>query len=407
MIGSLRRRFILGAMAAFGILLLLVEGGIAATGYIQMENSAQRSLEWALDGERPRPAEREPGLNFGYAPGPWLRLGAHYLVEVGADGEIGEVTARGMLESDPDAAREYARQILDSGKSSGKIGPYKYLLRAGEDGSARLAMLDNSASIRMLSGILLAALRIGIAALAALFLILLPVSKRMVRSYAANMERQKQFITNAGHEIKTPAAIILSNLDAMELIQGENRWSRNIRGQIDRLNALLQRMLFMARIDERSVNLPRERVELRALWQAELEPYAERIAERGLKLTVDLGGEIFVRGSREYLQQLAHMLLDNAVQYAREGGAVELRMEKRRGRARIALTNDVDALPDCAPEALFDRFYRGDGARTQTGGGYGIGLSAARAIAEMHRGKITADYLDRAIRFTVELPARG
>ena len=129
MIRSLRRRFILGAMAAFLILLILLVGGIAAAGYYQMESSADALLESALDG-------------------------------------------------------------------------------------ARLVLMDNSERIRMLSGILLSALRIGLVSMAVLFLILLPVSDRVVRSYAANIERQKQFITNAGHEIKTPVAIILSNVDA-------------------------------------------------------------------------------------------------------------------------------------------------------------------------------------------------
>ena len=163
----------------------------------------------------------------------------------------------------------------------------------------------------------------------------------------------------------------------------------------------------MARIDEYSLALPREPVELSALWRMELVPYAERIQERALTLKTELGVELRVRGSREHLQQLAHMLLDNAVQYAGEGGTIELKLEKRRQRARITLYNSVESLPDCPPETLFDRFYRGDGARTQSGGGYGIGLSAARAIAETHRGKIAAEYLDGGIRFAVELPLRN
>ena len=94
-----------------------------------------------------------------------------------------------------------------------------------------------------------------------------------------------------------------------------------------------------------------------------------------------LSGPVRMRGSREYLQQLMHMLLDNAVRYANAGGEISLKLERRRQRARIQLFNTVDALPDCPPEALFDRFYRGDPARTQRCGGYGVGLSAARAIA--------------------------
>lgn len=144
-----------------------------------------------------------------------------------------------------------------------------------------------------------------------------------------------------------------------------------------------------------------------ALLAAELEAYGEGIAEKGVRLDCDLSAKLRVKASREYMQQLAHVLLDNAVQYVNEGGTIGLHLEKKRRKARILLCNSVDALPDCPPEALFDRFYRGDSARTQSGGGYGIGLSAAQAICEMHGGRISAAYEgEHKVCFTVELPLR-
>ena len=118
----------------------------------------------------------------------------------------------------------------------------------------------------------------------------------------------------------------------------------------------------------------------------------------------DLHKEVHLKGNREYLLQMIHMLLDNAVQYTNEGGEIRISMEHKRRRIRLLFENTVEALPDCPPEALFDRFYRGNSARTQSSGGYGIGLSAAHVIAEMHQGSIGAEYLNgNAICFTVEL----
>ena len=190
----------------------------------------------------------------------------------------------------------------------------------------------------------------------------------------------------------------------MELIQGENKWSRNIRSQTDRLSLLLQRLLFMSRIDEKSMVLPMQMLELTAMVKAELETYTPVLAERSLRLHCDLHKEVHLKGNQEYLQQMIHMLLDNAVQYTNEGGEIRISMEQKRRRVRLLFENTVEKLPDCLPENLFDRFYRGNSARTQSSGGCGIGLSAARAIAEMHRGSISAEYFeDNTIRFAVDM----
>jgi len=145
-------------------------------------------------------------------------------------------------------------------------------------------------------------------------------------------------------------------------------------------------------------------LELTAMVKAELETYAPILAERSLRLHCDLHKEVHLKGNQEYLQQMIHMLLDNAVQYTNEGGEIRISMEQKRRRVWLLFENTVENLPDCLPENLFDRFYRGNSAHTQSSGGCGIGLSAARAIAEMHRGSISAEYFeDNMICFAVEL----
>ena len=408
MIRSLRRRFILSGMIAFGILLLTLLCGVAVTGWWRMEHSAQTYMQAVLEGEAPR---RDNGAIPGNPirrTGPARNPMGYYLVTLDGENEAVDVAEKGIWEPDTDAARELAAQAVATGKQTGRLDGYHFLLERDAQGGARLVLLDHSPQLHMLAELERTAALVSLGCMALLFLILLPISARVVRSYAAHIEKQKQFITNAGHDIKTPVAIIMSNVDAMELIQGENKWSRNIRGQTERLNALLQRLLFLARIDEHSVAPATEILDLGALLAAELEAYGEGIAEKGVRLDCDLSARLRVKASREYMQQLAHVLLDNAVQYVNENGTIGLHLEKKRQKARILLRNSVDALPDCPPEALFDRFYRGDSARTQSGGGYGIGLSAAQAICEMHGGRISAAYEgEHRICFTVELPLRA
>ena len=406
MIRSLRRRFICSAMAAFGILVLILLAGVTVVSYLQLESRTDDFIKFVLE------ESQSPRKNALHQQNPGRRMRpmdnpiAYYDLQIDTSGEITEVREKGIWEPDMDTAQTIAVQILASGKQEGRISGYKYRLQKNESGT-RLILMDNSPQIHMLGNVLRTTLALSLACLVLLFLILLPISTRVIHSYALHIEKQKQFITNAGHEIKTPVAIILSNIDAMELIQGENKWSRNIRSQTDRLSMLLQRLLFMSRIDEKSMVLPIQMLELTAVVKAELETYAPILAERSLRLHCDLHKEVHLKGNQEYLQQMIHMLLDNAVQYTNEGGEIRISMEQKRCRVQMMFTNTVEKLPDCPPENLFDRFYRGDSARTQSSGGCGIGLSAARAIVEMHRGSISAEYsTENSICFTLELPTR-
>ncbi len=405
MIRTLRKRFIFSAMMAFGILVLILLAGVTTVSYLQVESRTDAFMKFVFEEQ---PFRNEPAAqknNPGRRMRPMENPIAYYDVHISANGEITQIQEKGIWEPDVDAAESMAAQILASGKYEGRLSGYKFRLQETGDIGMRLILMDNSPQMHMLVNVLQTTMLLSLACLVLLFLILLPISTRVVRSYARHIEKQKQFITNAGHEIKTPVAIILSNVDAMELIQGENKWSRNIRSQTDRLSLLLQRLLFMARVDEEIMALPMETVDFNAVLTTELETYKPILAERNLHLHCGLAGGISLKGNREYLQQMIHMLLDNAVQYANEGGEIHISMEQKHRWFQIMFTNTVEKLPDCQPENLFDRFYRGDSARTQSSGGCGIGLSAAQAIAEIHHGSINAEYLkEQEICFTVELP---
>lgn len=229
-----------------------------------------------------------------------------------------------------------------------------------------------------------------------MLLVVLLLSKRAIKPIAVNLERQKQFVTDAGHELKTPIAIILANVEALELLGGESKWSRNIREQAARLNGLTQNMLTLAKADEaRKVATTEFSLSLLTAEYAEM--FREPMSMRAITLDAEIAEGVTVRAVRADTARVLSILLDNAARYAKEGSTVRLSL---RGTC-LRIENECDALPNCPPEKLFDRFYRADGART--GGGYGIGLSAAEAILVAVGGTVTAEYIgtDR-IAFTVQ-----
>lgn len=407
---SLRWRIIGGAMAAFAILLALLLTIGTAAGCARIERSADEILERLSSDQPPHRVNAPSSRFFGYRLDLRRNEPAWCIVTFNESGERTAQDASRLFDEDTAMLDAYIDAALSADKDEGKVGSCKYRFFPG-DGETRLILLDNSAQLRGLLLALEVAAVLSAVSLAALFLILLPVSARVVRSHSEYLEKQKRFITDAGHEIKTPVAIITSNLDAMELIQGENKWSRNIRAQSERLGELIARLLAMARMDERAVAAKREPLALDALVQQELDAYDELLQTYRLTVHASLDKGATLRGDRESLVQLLHILLDNAAQYAQSDTALVVRLQRKSTRLLLEMTNSVEALPPLSPDALFDRFTRGDPARTQgassAAGHYGVGLSAARAIAELHRGRLIAAYPDaHHVRFLVELPRR-
>ena len=231
------------------------------------------------------------------------------------------------------------------------------------------------------------------------------LSGKVVRPVLAGMEKQKQFITNAGHEMKTPLAIIQSNNDTMALIYGENKYNVHIRTQTKRLNILMSNLLTLAKLDE-EIPLPTEAVNISEVTNELLPIYQDAAWTRNLSFNVQIEPEVIIQTNKESFRQMMTLLLDNAVKYTPENGRIYLSLKKRDRHIQIVEENTCVPSHEADPERLFERFYRGDSARTQNKDsfGYGIGLSAARAVCENFGGRLIAEYpsADR-IRFIATL----
>jgi signal transduction histidine kinase len=240
-----------------------------------------------------------------------------------------------------------------------------------------------------------------------MFILVYLFSGKAVAPVVESLEKQKHFITDAGHELKTPLAVISANVDVLELESGKSEWTTSIRGQIKRMNGLVKNMLTLSRMEEDNIHVVFSDVDMSMTIVESSANFAAIAESRGLKYNIDIAEDVHITGDKNAINQLASLLIDNAMKYASEKGSVNvyLTSDERKKKAVLEVTNTCDCIPEGNLDRLFDRFYRADSSRSRDTGGYGIGLSVARAIATSHGGTIEAKRDgDHIIRFIVVLP---
>ena len=448
MIKTLKRRFIVAAMIAVTVLLVLLLGAVNAVNAWTTGQETARLLENLVQMEtqgRPgfRGGEEPPEFPEGQTPPDWSqepeesraegdavpeefnwdgwdgrrggfmmealtendRLSAVYFVARVRDGAVQTVDVSRISDLSQQEAAALCASVLAEDSGEGRIDSFRYASGQGRDGERVYVFLENS---NRRNAVLRVAALSALAGLGGWLMMLALVSllaRRTIAPIAENMERQRQFVTDAGHELKTPLAIIQANTEAMELIAGENKWSRNIKAQTARLTELTRNLLTLARAEELPAQGSFAPLDLSALVEKTAQMFQTPMERKQLRLEAELEPGISVRGSETQLGNLCSILLDNAVKYAAPGSTLKLRLKAGEKTCTLRLENRCERLPDCPPDRLFDRFYRGDAARTQSSGGFGIGLSAAQVIPLQHRGRLEAEYpAEDRVAFTVTLP---
>lgn len=390
---TLRKKFILFAMSAVTVLLAVLIGAISGFSWIILDRQSDNILHTLVRGNEkpPRSEPREPRASVPPMSMDTIKAARFFTVLTDQDGAVLEINLEQISSVSAQQAAQYAAQVTGG---FGKIDGYKYEVK--QLGPARLIFfMDTSHQFSTFIMVLSVSSAIALICWLLILLFVILFSGRVVRPILAGIEKQKQFITNAGHELKTPLAIIQSNNDAATLVYGESKYSRNIRLQIQRLNGLMTNLLTLARLDEEA-ELPTERVDISKLICGMLPACEAPLAQKNITLSAHIQPHVFMQAHRDTFSQMISVLLDNAVKYTPEGGTIRLCVTDHSGHIEITEENTCEAPHGAGPEQLFERFYRGDSARTQNNpsSGYGIGLSAARTIAQTFGGRLTAEYTD-------------
>ncbi len=413
MIRVLQKKFVFTAMVAVSILILILLGTINVVNMVMVKTETNKTLAMISEADgnfdhiQP-PQSSAPPSDFRIKPKDErdkFLSSNFFIVRLNRNGQVVFTDVSRTPSVDEASAEELALRVLDERISSGKAGKYRYQIRNSRMGNETvIVFLDTSEEILSYVRVLLLSGGIGIVCWILMLFMVMFLSKKAIRPIAENIERQKQFVTNAGHEIKTPLAIILANTEAMELYNGENKWSKNIREQTVRLNGLMKNLLLLAKMDEDAADIIKSEISLSELVSENVRAFAEPFNLRSITLQIEIQPKVIIKANKEQMSQLISILLDNASKYTNDSGTVIVSLQQSDKRIKLLIKNSCEKLPDTPPDKLFDRFYRGDKARTQKTGGYGIGLSVARSIAEANKGSITAVYENpNFVSFTVRL----
>lgn len=406
MIQGIRRKFILIALAVLSAAMIVLTAVINISNRIIVEGELRETLESLSEADDRGPQKKNKKGGRERMVQNAMYESRYFVVRLeGSEGYIITDSSRASG-STAEEQDEIVRAALASGSDTGMAGSYLYQIR--DEGRGRTAVFLNCEtkmdSLRRLLLISVIACAGGI--LVAWFLVFL-FSKRAIQPLIRNAVQQKQFITDAGHELKTPLTVISANMDALETETEKNEWIDSTREQVSNMRGLVNDMIYLSRLDEDGAALEKESLDLSALLLEESDPFRGMAEFMGKTLEADAGSSLYVRGDRNALGRLVRQLCDNAVKYAPEGDEIRLRLVREGRELRLTEENGLaEPLSEENLSHLFDRFYRPDASRSRESGGYGIGLSMARAIAEKHDGRIRAELTGNGrIRFVFTLPA--
>lgn len=408
MIKNLRKKFILVSMCSMLAVLLGIVGGVLTAGYQRMTERTDRVLEMLAENngefpvadmerrlpEKPDRKEKTPHLS------PEVPYETRYFsVTFDEAGTVLETQTGNVAAVQEEDAETYGEAVWKKGKTKGFYGSYRYLIR--KEAEPMGIFVDCSRELDSFYVLLRASILLSLLGSSMVFLLVLFFSRRVFRPVAESYEKQKQFITDAGHELKTPLTIIDANTEVLEMTGGENEWTASIRKQVKRLTKLTQQMVALTRMEEGNGQKEMCMLCISQVIEEAAEPFCQVAENEGKKLLLSIEPGIQGKANEMLLYQLVSLLLDNALKYSLPESSISLTFRKKGKRAELVVSNETDMVSKGDLDILFERFYRTDASRNSETGGSGIGLSVAKAIVQMHKGRIHAASIDgKQITFT-------
>lgn len=348
----------------------------------------------------PEPDRTDMGPRMRGVHNKMFRLSTFYSVFY-RDGEVVTVNCNGGILYSEQEIIEIANSILLTQKEHGVHGKMPFMVKSTDD-FVIVALIDNTMEVDNSYRLFNNSLIVGFATWCVIVLLAWFFSEKIVNPLEENDVKQKQFISDAGHELKTPISVISANADLLSREIGDNKWLSNILYENERMGHLVKQLLELVRAE--NVLQEKERLDFSRLVSGGALPFEGVAFENGLTLNTEIEENIFVDGNQSRLSQLVSILIDNAIEHGGEGKDINVKLCTQKNSAVLSVVNSGKAIPTEVREQLFERFYRADEARTDDCGHYGLGLAIAKAVVMSHGGKITVECYDGLVEFKVSIP---
>lgn len=394
MIKKLRRRFILVMLISIALVLGVMMSAINIANYHSVNVRADEKISVIAenggtfpkkDGEKgDKPIDDIKPDRKMSAEAPFDTR--YFTVKIDDDNTVVSVNTGMIAAVSTEKSVNYTKDLANRNKTSGFIDNYKYTC-VNTDSGKMYIYLDCERELSTFYNFLVVSVLASVGGIILVYLLVLVFSKIVFKPVAESYEKQKCFITDASHEIKTPLTIIDASTEIIEMENGENEWTESIKNQVKRLTALTEKLVFLSRMDEESTKLTMLDFSISDAVLEVAEGFEPVAALQGKSLEIDVESNLSYCGDEPTIRQLVSLLLDNAMKYSNDNGSISISL-KSSGKSRIILvTNSVEKIEKGRHDELFERFYRADSSRNSETGGHGIGLSVVKAIANAHKGK--------------------
>ena len=390
MFKSLRRKFVATSVASVAVVIILMAGTLNFINYYKMGQRVDDSLYEASkssalvtifsDGEEDmivtkNTASKTPNNN-GFS-----------IAKIDENKNVIRSYRDDVLIKGKDDLQKLVTDAVNESSSSGYVGTYRFL-KVNNDAGNLVLLLNTQRDLDSFHAFMRNSIIVSSIVILSVFILLVLISKKVIAPIQQSYQKQKQFITDASHELKTPLAIIRSNTDVLELENGDSKWTKNIQNQVDRLTSLVNSLVVFSRMEEKDT-VEKAKFNLSESLHARIDDFEELASFQKKHIIADIDNNIYYRGEQQAIVQLMDILLENAIKYATKETNINITLKKNKKYATMKISNQANVKKGDLRK-VFDRFYRLDESRNSTIKGYGIGLSMAKLITEKHKEVIKA-----------------
>ncbi|WP_066891879.1 cell wall metabolism sensor histidine kinase WalK [Clostridium nigeriense] len=384
MFDKLKKKFILINMSLLTVVFILIFGSIYIFTTISMDRDLEHELRGIIYNQK-KPAPDLPMMSSSIS------------IDLDSDYNIAKVTT--FMEVDEDVLKDTIYEIIKNGKKYDKVklegSSYGYLKEYTAKG-LKIVLMSRQPQIDVLNNLLKVFIFIGSISLILLLLISIYLTNKTIKPIKETFEKQKQFIADASHELKTPLAIIRTNTSLVlsnkgATVESQSKWLNYINNQIGRMTELLDEMLSLAKLDTNRELQEFKDFDLSKLLNSILLTFEAVIFENRIELESNISENVSLKGDKESIKKVVIILLDNAIKYTNKSGKINVNLQQEKNKIKLKIKNTGEGIKKEDLEKIFERFYRVDSSRARETGGYGLGLSIAKSIVDSHKGKIYAE----------------